>query len=45
MKPKTARRRLKRLEWKMAKAKAFGRVPRKLGKQWKLNMKVVLQEN
>lgn len=45
MKAKTARRRLRRNEWKMAKAKAYGALSsyRGLGKKWKLWTRAVLQ--
>jgi hypothetical protein len=46
MKAKTARRRLRRNEWKMSKAKVFGQLKSYsgLGKKWKLWTKVALSE-
>ena len=44
MKAKTARRRLQRNEWKMAKAKVFGtlRSYSGIGKKWKLWTRIAL---
>lgn len=44
MKAKTARRRLQRNEWKMAKAKVFGTLSfyRGLGKKWRIWIKAAL---
>jgi hypothetical protein len=47
MKQKTARRRLRRNEWKMARAKIFGSLAiyRGLGKKWKNWTRVALSES
>ena len=47
MKPKTARRRLRRHEWKMAKATVFGAVKDNhgIGRKWKWWTKEALKED